>query len=231
MIKRIIRFKEVVSTQDTAKRFIVQNEEVAVTSLCQTRGRGRQGRTWYSPLGGMYVSLLLLPRARFNLIPFMAALAIVRLIEDYGFKRVRVHWPNDILLSNKKVSGIICEQYKNALICGVGLNVNTEGFSKKCKNSTSLYIESGKHYDIEEILRNFIIQFNPLYEELQESGLKIKEVLNYIDGIGEAVEVVTAQGVIRGTVYDIDDDWALLLRDNTGMIKKFYYGDVRRLRW
>jgi biotin-(acetyl-CoA carboxylase) ligase len=74
-------------------------------------------------------------------------------------------------------------------------------------------------------------QFNSLYEELQTRGLKVKEVLNYISGLGEVVEVVTAKGRMEGTVYDIDDDWALLLRDETGIIRKFYYGDVRRLEW
>ena len=56
-------------------------------------------------------------------------------------------------------------------------------------------------------------------------------MLNYISGLGESVEVVTTKGVVQGTVYDIDDDWALLLRDESGIIKKYYYGDVRRLQW
>jgi biotin-(acetyl-CoA carboxylase) ligase len=66
---------------------------------------------------------------------------------------------------------------------------------------------------------------------LQRRGLKVKEVLNYISGLGEPVEVVTTKGVIKGTLDNIDDDWALLLRDESGIIKKFYYGDVRRLSW
>jgi BirA family biotin operon repressor/biotin-[acetyl-CoA-carboxylase] ligase len=231
MIKQIIRFKQVVSTQDTAKRFVSQNKELAISSLHQKKGRGRQGRTWYSPAGGLYVSLLLFPRTQLSSIPMLASLAVVKVLEDYGFSRISIHWPNDVLLNQKKVSGIICEQFKNAIICGIGLNVNNDDFSPRLENATSLKIDAGKTFDIDEILSHFIGKFNPLYNELQNLGIKVKEVLNYIDSIGEPVEVVTSKGVIRGSVYDIDDDWALLLRDETGMIRKFYYGDVRKLRW
>lgn len=231
MIKQIIRFKTVVSTQDTAKRFVSRNKELAISSLHQKKGRGRQGRTWYSPAGGLYVSLLLFPRTQLSSIPMLASLTVVKVLEDYGFSRISIHWPNDVLLNQKKVSGIICEQFKNAIICGIGLNVNNDDFSPRLENATSLKIDAGKTFDIDEILSHFIGKFNPLYNELQSLGMKVKEVLNYIDGIGEPVEVVTSKGVIRGSVYDIDDDWALLLRDETGMIRKFYYGDVRKLRW
>lgn len=231
MIKQIIRFKQVVSTQDTAKRFVSQNKELAISSLRQKKGRGRQGRTWYSPAGGLYVSLLLFPRTRQSSIPLLASLSVVKVLEDYGFSRLLIHWPNDVLLNRKKVSGIICEQFKNAIICGIGLNVNNDDFLPKLENATSLKINAGKTFDIDEILSHLIGKFNPLYNELQSLGIKVKEVLNYIDGIGEPVEVVTSKDVTRGSVYDIDDDWALLLRDETGMIRKFYYGDVRKLRW
>ncbi len=231
MIKQIIRFKTVVSTQDTAKRFVSRNKELAISSLHQKKGRGRQGRTWYSPAGGLYVSLLLFPGTQLSSIPMLASLTVVKVLEDYGFSRISIHWPNDVLLNQKKVSGIICEQFKDAIICGIGLNVNNDDFSPRLENATSLKINAGKTFDIDEILSHFIGKFNPLYNELQSLGMKVKEVLNYIDGIGEPVEVVTSKGVIRGSVYDIDDDWALLLRDETGMIRKFYYGDVRKLRW
>jgi biotin-(acetyl-CoA carboxylase) ligase len=92
-------------------------------------------------------------------------------------------------------------------------------------------IEARKDFDVEKVFGCFLEKFNALYEELQDKGLKVKEVLNYIAGLGEAVEVVTAKEVVKGTVYDIDDDWALLLRDEAGLIRKYYHGDVRRLQW
>jgi BirA family biotin operon repressor/biotin-[acetyl-CoA-carboxylase] ligase len=231
MIKKIIRFKEVSSTQDTAKRFIQKHEEVAVSSLSQKRGRGRHGRVWFSPLGGMYVSLLLFPEKRLTSIPLLASLSIIRTLEDFGFSGLTVLWPNDVLLNDKKVCGIVCEQFKKAIICGIGLNVNIEEFLHNIEHATSLKLENGRNFDIDTILRKFVGKFNPLYKELQHEGIKIKEVLHYISGIGESAQVITPRETITGTVYDIDDDWALLLRNHTGMIRKFYYGDVKRLIW
>lgn len=231
MIKKIIRFEEVSSTQDTARRFVHSNEELAIVAFSQKRGRGRQRRVWYSPSGGIYLSLILFPQVRLTSIPFLAALTVIKVLEDFGFSRLSILWPNDVLLNNRKVCGIICEQYKKAVICGIGLNVNIQEFSHGLDNATSLKIESGENHDIDAILDQIIRRFNPLYEELQKEGLKVKEVLNYLAGLGEAVEIHTAREVIRGMVHDIDDDWGLLLRDPSGLMRKFYYGDVRRLVW
>jgi BirA family biotin operon repressor/biotin-[acetyl-CoA-carboxylase] ligase len=231
VIEKIVRFNKVESTQDKAKELIGERRPVAVTALSQEKGRGRQGRNWYSPEGGLYVSLLLFPTARVTSIPLLASLTIIRTLEHYGFSKLSIHWPNDVLLKNRKVCGIVCERYQEAVICGVGLNVNIEKFTSRLSGATSLRIETRQVFDIDEVFGVFLAKFNDLYEELQLRGLKIKEVLNYISGLGESVEVMTVKGVVQGTVYDIDDDWALLLRDESGIIKKYYYGDVRRLQW
>ena len=231
MIDKVIRFRKVASTQDTAKRFAHKGDELAVTALSQNRGRGRQGRSWYSPRGGLYVSLLLFPKKNQTSIPLLASLSVIRALEEFGFSRLAIHWPNDVLLNKRKVCGVVCERYSGTVICGIGLNVNIERFGQRIVNATSMSVESGKDFVLDEVLDCFLEKFNMLYDELQDKGLKIKEVLNYISGLGEAVEVVTKKEVIRGTVYDIDDDWALLLRDESGLIRKYYYGDVRRLQW
>lgn len=231
MIKKIIKFEDVSSTQDTAKRFVHRKEELAIVAFSQKRGRGRQRRVWYSPIGGIYLSLVLFPQVRLTSIPFLAALTIIKVLEDFGFSRLSILWPNDVLLNKRKVCGIICEQYKKAVICGIGLNVNVQEFSHGLDSATSLKIESGENHDIDAILNQIIRRFNVLYEELQKEGLKVKEILNYLAGLGEVVEIHTARGLIRGMVHDIDDDWGLLLRDPSGVIRKFYYGDVRRLIW
>ena len=231
MIDKVIRFRQVASTQDTAKRLAHKGSELAVMALSQNSGRGRQGRSWFSPRGGLYVSLLLFPKKNQTSIPLLASLSVIRALEEFGFSLLTIHWPNDVLLNERKVCGILCERYENKVICGIGLNVNIEHFGRGVHNATSMSMESGKHFELDEVLERFLEKFNVLYDELQDKGLKVKEVLNYISGLGEAVEVVTAREVIKGTVYDIDDDWALLLRDESGMVRKYYYGDVRRLQW
>lgn len=231
MIKKVIHYKEVGSTQDTAKRFVSQGEEAAIVAQRQKRGRGRQGRPWLSPPGGLYLSLILFPHMHMTSIPLLASLVIVKLLEEYGFVKLSILWPNDVFLEGKKVCGIICEQYKKAVICGIGLNINNEKVPKSLDQATSLNLVSGHRYDLDEILNSLIRIFNQLYGELQSEGIEIKEVLNYCAGLGETVELVTAKGIVRGIVHDIDEDWALILRDETGMLKKYYYGDVRRLVW
>ncbi len=231
MIKKIIKFKDVSSTQDTAKRFVHKKEEMAVSSLRQTHGKGRQGRSWFSPVGGLYLSLLLFPRVRVTSIPLLASLTVVKVLENYNFSQLTIRWPNDVLLDHRKICGIICEQYEKAIICGIGLNVNIDQFTAKLDSATSLKIEAGHDFDIDEISNHIIGTFNPLYNELQNEGLKIKEVLHYIGGIGEPVELITPHATIKGTIHDIDDDWALLLRDHSGMMRKYYYGEVKQMRW
>lgn len=231
MFKKILKFKEVSSTQDIARRFVHKNEDIAIFAYTQKKGRGRQKRVWYSPLGGLYLSLLLFPRAHSSSIPLLAALTIIRVLEDFGFSKLSVLWPNDVLLNNRKVCGVLCEEFKKAIICGIGLNVNITSFSHNLENATSLRIEAGHDFEIEEILDAILNRFEPFYRELQEQGLKIKEVLNYIAGIGESVEITINKKNLKGIVFGIDDDWALLLRDESGLVRKFYYGDVKRLRW
>ncbi|UCG30086.1 MAG: biotin--[acetyl-CoA-carboxylase] ligase [candidate division WOR-3 bacterium] len=231
MIEKVVRFNRVTSTQDKAKEFVADRHPIAVVASSQEKGRGRQGRNWFSPEGGLYLSLLLFPKERVTSIPLLASLSVIRTLEHLGLSDLSIHWPNDVLLKKRKVCGVVCERYQSAVICGVGLNVNVETFAPRLDGATSLKVETGQVFGVDEILDLFLDKFNELYEELQSKGLKIKEVLNYISGLGESVEVVTKRGVIRGTVSDIDDDWALLLRDESGIIKKFYYGDVRRLQW
>jgi BirA family biotin operon repressor/biotin-[acetyl-CoA-carboxylase] ligase len=226
MIQEVVRFKDVSSTQDTAKRFIHRHQEMAIVAQHQRRGRGRHGREWSSPTGGLYLSLILFPKNRMTLIPFLASLSVVRLLEHYTLSSIAIHWPNDVLLNDKKICGVICEQNKDSVICGVGLNVNSN-----LGNATTMTRETGEIYDLDDVLACFIRIFNPLYEELLERGLRVEEALNYITGIGEVVEVVTKNATFTATVCDVNSDWSLLVRDERGVNRTLYYQEVRRLVW
>jgi BirA family biotin operon repressor/biotin-[acetyl-CoA-carboxylase] ligase len=231
MIQEVVRFKDVSSTQDTAKRFIHRRQEMAIVAQHQRRGRGRHGREWSSPTGGLYLSLILFPKNRMTLIPFLASLSVVRLLEHYALSSIAIHWPNDVLLNDKKICGVICEQNKDSVICGVGLNVNSVDLPSNLGNATTMTRETGEIYDLEDVLACFIRIFNPLYEELLERGLRVEEALNYITGIGEVVEVVTKNATFTATVCDVNSDWSLLVRDERGVNRTLYYQEVRRLVW
>ncbi len=231
MITEIIKFKEVKSTQDAARQLVSKNQELAVVALHQKAGRGRHGRYWYSPPGGLYMSLLLYPQFRPEVLPLLACLAVIELLEEYGCSRLSILWPNDVLIGGNKVCGILCEKYKKAYICGIGLNVNVEKFTDETLSATSMLLERKEEFDLDAIVLSLIGKFNSRYEEYEKHGFEIQQAYHYISGIGEPVEIVTSKGKECGIVHGIDSDWAILIRDDNGIIKKYYYGEVHKLKW
>lgn len=230
MVRELLKFKQVVSTQDILKRFVENKKELAVFSYRQRKGRGRYKREWFSPSGGLYLSVLLFPEREINNIPLIACLAVIESLKEMDFGNITIHWPNDIMLNNKKVCGILCERVNEAVICGIGLNVNIRRFPSRLTNATSLFIESHKVYNLEDLLHKILNKFWKLYDSLQKENLKITNIYHYVSGIGEPVEIkLSSKETIRGTIHNIDEDWSLLVRTEEGIIKRIYYGDVIRL--
>ncbi len=230
MVRELLKFKQVTSTQDVLKRFIKNKKEIAVFAYTQTRGRGRQKRNWYSPSGGIYLSILMFPAKQINTIPLIAALSVIKSLKEFNFTNLSIHWPNDVLLNNKKICGILCEKFNDAVICGIGLNVNVKKMPSKLPNATSLFIETGKTYNLDEILNKTLQNFWILYDDLQADKFKPAAIYHYISGLGEPIEVkLSSKETIKGIIHNIDEDWTLLVRTEDGLIKKIYYGDVTRL--
>jgi BirA family biotin operon repressor/biotin-[acetyl-CoA-carboxylase] ligase len=231
MFERILKYQAVSSTQDIARRLVDRKKPVAIYALCQRHGRGRSSRAWFSPPGGLYLSLVVFPGARASSIPLLAALVVIRVLEDHGLSGLVIHWPNDVMINSRKVCGILCEEHNQAVICGIGLNVNTEKFPKNLAGATSMMMETGKEYNLNDIGQSIVNRFERLYAKIRSPRSIGRYIQRYVTGIGEAVEIITNARKYSGSVIGVDDDWALLFRDDNGVIRKFYYGDVRRLRW
>ncbi len=230
MARELLKFKKVASTQDILKKMVDNGREIAVSALSQTQGRGRQKRHWFSPPGGLYLSIMIFPEKHINTIPLITAFAVIETLKTLGFDNLAIHWPNDVLLNNRKVCGILCETHKNAVICGIGLNVNIKKMPAKLPNATSLFLETDKYYDLEELLQIVLDKFWKLYDRLQKNEFRQLEVSQYLCGIGEPVEVrLSSKETLKGIIHNIDEDWALLLRTEEGFIRKIFYGDVTRL--
>lgn len=230
MMRNLLKFKQVTSTQDVLKRFVKNKKEIAAFAYIQTRGRGRHKREWVSPPGGIYLSILMFPLRQINTIPLIAALAVIECLKDFNFENLSIHWPNDVRLNNKKVCGILCEKIDDAVICGIGLNANIKKFPVRLSNATSLFAETGKIYDLDKILDGILKIFWELYDKLQADKFKFAEIYHYVSGVGESVEVkLSSKETIKGIIHNIDEDWSLLLRTEDGFIRKIYYGDVIRL--
>ncbi len=225
MFARILRFNRVTSTQDIARRLVLNHQEAVIAARAQSQGRGRQRRRWFSPRGGLYVSFLLFPRCRQHALPLAAARAVIHTLEQCGFSNLSIHWPNDILLDRRKVCGILCEQVRGAVICGIGLNINTARFPRALGSST------GNKYDLDRILEILVKAFDHAYRALQNGDLAIQDLRPYLSGLGEPIQLRTREKRIAGTIFDIDDDWALLLAEPSGRIRKYVCGDVLRMKW
>lgn len=239
---KVYFLSEVDSTNSYAKKMALGgfSEGMVVVAEMQTGGKGRLGRSWSSQEGqGIWCSLILEPKvsileaSRFS---FLIAVAVTEGIREVTGLEVKIKWPNDILLNEKKLCGILLElvaevEQIQSLIVGFGINVNQtlEDFPKEiAKKATSLYLAGEKHWPRAYLLQKvlgFIEYYYKMY--LEEGFSPIKEKwMAFSCIIGEVVSVVDFDREIAGgQVVGIDDDGALLL-DCHGKVERVIAGDV-----
>lgn len=128
--RRILFVEEIDSTNDEARRLakLGEKEGTVVIAASQLKGKGRLGRRWISPPGGIYLSIILKPYispSKLPMITLLSAIAVVRTMRGLTKLDALVKWPNDIVIMGKKVGGILCEAANNIIIVGIGINLNT----------------------------------------------------------------------------------------------------------
>lgn len=151
--KKIIRYQQIDSTSDEARRLIKTGEGLVVTAERQTGGRGQPGRRWLSPAGNLYLSAVVKPYknpAQLAPITILAALAVRSTIKQVSKLDAVIKWPNDLRIKGKKVGGILTERTGGCLIIGVGLNVNTLPAALR-RRATSLRRETGRRFDLKKL--------------------------------------------------------------------------------
>jgi BirA family biotin operon repressor/biotin-[acetyl-CoA-carboxylase] ligase len=215
---KIIHFKEVTSTNDAAKDHL--EDGVVIVADIQSQGRGRHARTWYSPQGGLWCSIVLKhgPAPILNL---AAALAISKTFEYFDLE-TKLKWPNDVHIDNKKICGILSETEGGFLIMGIGINLNNKDFPQDIPG-TSYYVETGKKINKLTFLEKFLDIFNGLYDTDF-----LDEYRRYSSTIGSRVTVKNGDD-LTGIALDIDNQGRLLLKLETGKKIKIYSGEVLRL--
>jgi len=227
------------STNDRAKELALSGapEGTVVVAEQQTGGRGRRGRWWYSPPGGLWFSLLLRPRvspAEVQTLPLFLALAVVRGVEGYLGLRLDLKWPNDILLGGRKVGGILTEigaetEQVHYVVAGIGLNVNFTTFPPELEaTATSLRAGSGSEICrarllgglLEAVEKDYICWcragFAPFRERYKERCICL----------GKEVVVETAGEVLSGLAADVDAAGRLLLSIRGGESRWLSGGEV-----
>ena len=182
---KIKKYKKVKSTNDIALKFIKKNisEPTLVTSEKQTKGRGRVGKKWISKKGNLFISLFFKydqKKINFKQFAILNAFLIKKVMSKIIKKKIKIKWPNDLLLDKKKFCGILQEVIKfrkiDYLIVGIGLNTNIAPQNKSFQ-STSLKNILNKKVNNQKILKEIVIAYEVFLEEknkLSFSDLKRK---------------------------------------------------------
>jgi BirA family biotin operon repressor/biotin-[acetyl-CoA-carboxylase] ligase len=224
-------FDTISSTNDYAKTLIGEAPEGAVILADeQTDGKGRFGKKWFSPQGGLWMSVILQP-PKDSLITLGAGVAVCKTLHMNGILP-GIKWPNDIMLDNKKIGGILTEIIEQTIILGIGLNLNVRSFPPKLKNTaSSVFLETKKHFEIKMIFDLLLKNLDEGYALIKQD--KFSELLtewrHYTILLGQQVIIDMGEKSISGKVLDISNDGSLILMRTDGKIERVI-GGVCKLR-
>jgi len=240
----IHRLESITSTNDAAARMAREGapEGTVVVAQEQTAGRGRHGRKWSSPAGGLYLSIILRPDLPFEDLRQMAFLAAVASAEAVGQVSglpARIKWPNDVLLNARKVCGILieaCLRFRPWRICslrsvvvGFGINVNNQEFPPEISQAaTSIALEVGRPIAVEEVEEALLSHLDARYSRYLAAGFApiLSEWRNLDCTAGRQVTVSTAEGAIEGTAVEIDPHGDLIIEREDGTRTHVTAGDA-----
>lgn len=223
-------FDEVDSTNDIAKKMgSLSDEGTVVIAEMQDSGRGRKGDHWVSPRGGVWMSVILKPNVvpayapRFTL---MAGVAVARAIREFGIE-ASLKWPNDVLVGDKKVCGILTEMDAetdqiNFVVIGIGINVNVllEDLSEDFRSSSTTLSEvKGEELDRIAFVQALLRALEDEYVRSKTLGFSsiLEEWKSLSSTIGRDVDVVTPQRMISGKAVGITENGTLLVETAEGM--------------
>ena len=234
-------YDEVPSTNDVAKELAkrAREQKAIIIADTQTSARGRHGRHWISPTGGVWLSFLLRPQItpeKITRLTFIAATAAARTIQDTLDLAAEVKWPNDVLVNRKKLCGILTEATTRNntveyVVVGIGINANMglQAFPDSLQESvTTLEHELSYETDCEALTRDLTQRFDQRYKRLQKGmwPTLLQEWRSLARFLGETVMVTSYAETLVGKALDLDTEGALMIRLQNGTLKKVVTGDV-----
>ena len=178
--RTLIVREEAASTNALAKQLAREGcpEGTAVIARIQTGGRGKRGASWFSPPGGLWLSVILSPRLagkELGWLTLLAAQAVAETISEACGLSAEIKWPNDVLIAGRKVCGILTETAgKGRAVVGIGLNANLrrEDFLPDLRQTaTSLLIESGRPRPVDRLAAELLNRLDRLYAPARKGDL------------------------------------------------------------
>lgn len=206
----------------------------------QTMGKGRLGRVWSSPAGqNVYMTLLLqkpdLAPEHASTLTLVMGLSVAQAAEKITGEKTGIKWPNDVVMSGKKICGILTEmqikeQFPEFIIIGVGININQEEFPEELLDkATSLLLETGKTFSREEVIAQTMACFEKNYElflKTQDLSSLKQDYEAMLLNKGQPVRILEKDGESLGTARGITKCGELLVEDEEGMLRKISSGEV-----
>lgn len=237
-----VDLEECGSTNDEAGRLARAGARhgTVVVARTQTQGRGRAGRTWTSPAGNLYVSLVLRPALQLRDVPAMTlaiGVAVCETVRAFGVNAT-LKWPNDVLVGTRKLAGILLESQSrgerlDVVIAGIGINLDTPPDLQSAPQACCLAQERGATVDREAFLSCLLASVERWVDRYVACGpSKILPVWqDLMDRCTRArARLGASDAFIEGTIEGLDDDGALLLRDDAGEVHRVTAGDVETVR-
>lgn len=230
---RIQKLEETTSTNDDAKRAAEAGEAegFVVWALRQTAARGRQERKWESPQGNVACSMVLRPAGgaeTYGCYSFVAALAVhdvVRARIADTSRKIRLKWPNDVLVNDRKISGILLEAGQGWLVAGIGLNVATHPQSAGYP-ATSLREEGAAPEPLENILNHLLERISAWSSTLSAQGFAPIRAAWLEQARRGVVTARLREETVIGEFLDLDPQGGLLLKLENGAERAISAGDV-----
>jgi len=234
-------FAEVTSTNDVAKELAAKGakEGTVVLAETQTQGKGRLGRRWLSPKGGIWFSVILRPKITAKdsyQLTFMAAVVIAKTIRKMFKVDAEIKWPNDVLVNERKVCGILTESRVRGdamdfAVIGIGVNANVDlaSFPKDLRSSvTSLEAEVKGEVGRERFLCALLKELENYYTMIQQKKFEfvLEEWKSLTTLFGAHVEVTSFEGKVRGLAVGVNRNGGLEVLLKNGTIRKVLSGDV-----
>ena len=238
---RVVYYEETDSTNTRAKALAEEGAEegTLVVAERQNAGKGRRGRGWSSPPGsGIWMSMVLRPDiepSHASMVTLVAALGVSEGIFQVTGIMPQIKWPNDLVLSGKKICGILTEMTTELdavqyVVVGMGTNVNTTGFPEELeKKASSLYLESGKLWKRGPLIGAMARALGEYYEIFMDAKdlSPLKETYEKrLANLNRQVTVLAPKGSYGGICRGIDSQGELLVELEDGTVSRVISGEV-----